>query len=475
MDTRSCPYFDKTQVACDRDNPANRARVTLTTQSRPGKCKKCLRQEHEYQELLAIQREQERHKAQDFAEAKDRQRAAELHEKKILEDSLAEWQRIHREQEEKDLEAALRASREEEERKRQQRESLDLEEALARSRRVDFERVGFDPNDYSHGRQRRDHETKYSTNISEWTANVSRETNSSIPSAPPLPTGVVELSATVTKLDRWTISPKQSSGPSQASKSNDPRNAIPPAPPFPSDTCKPARQPIASEPKSTVPATPTLPQRTSEPSRSSPTTEPKLKATDYSLPAYGDQDYDRFMVGGRRQPVHESQKLKEASGLKTAVLPTAPSPHARLGSTIKPADIPTFTHMQEGSTHAPRRASFKAGLRKSSGSRPSNASPVEPNVDDELQAKLLRRRQWEADEEAAAVPSAGSASSAGSVSDNSSAPSSPQVIRANVEHSRHDNQKSTGVISNRADDAEIETATVIAPSRLDEKRRTGWK
>ncbi|KAL5118453.1 hypothetical protein ACEQ8H_003629 [Pleosporales sp. CAS-2024a] len=112
VDSKDCPYFQKTQVACDRDNPANRSRVSIKSEHRHGLCNKCRQQQRE---IEAMARDILRAKEQDQAEAKAKAEALKKHEERIFNESVQEYERKQREQEQedKDMEYMLQKSREE--------------------------------------------------------------------------------------------------------------------------------------------------------------------------------------------------------------------------------------------------------------------------------------------------------------------------------------------------------------------------
>lgn len=349
-DTRDCSHYKATGVPCDRENPTIRNRVSVVSQDRKGLCNNCTRRQRERDELAAMQRDLDRIREQNLAEAKERQRAHEEHERKMERQSRAEWDRMQREREQRDLDAALKASEaaKAEEKRRQQKELDDLEKAMRESRLQ------------SPGGQ-----SDLDGRILEWTKSV-KETatspvghgdSSSIPAPPPMPPT-----------------------PGKNSSTSATKPASPPATPA----------------KTTMPPSP-------------PTSERKLKEVNYSLPPVGKQDYGRFKMGGRSVPIHESQKLQEPN--PEVPIPNAPSPYGRLGGPIKAADIPSFSHMQGGSVQPP--TDYKAGLRKFSNPKPPAPTALDAS-NDELQAKLTKRRQWEADEEATSPTPSESASNIGS-------------------------------------------------------------
>lgn len=232
-------------------------------------------------------------------------------------------------------------------------------------------------------------------------------------------------------------------------------SAIPTPPPMPSITSP-------SQPIRTILPTPssTLETITSQ-QQSTSTDEPKLKATDYALPAVGSQEYDRFMINGRRVPIHESQKI-EVKDTKSSPLPNAPAPVGRLNGIIKPADIPSFSHIQSGTSQNTLAGRKPSITRKSSNPKPQVLAPVELAGSDELQAKLMARRKWEDELDNTAdvliTPSESvSTNSTGSASSSSTGWTEVPAVSA-------------GHINGG-----VEAATVLGGSVLDQKRRSGWR
>jgi hypothetical protein len=128
-----CSHFQKTGVPCDRDNLANRGRVSIKTEDRDGLCNKCRRRQREMSELEAMSREEERVKQQSLAEAKEREAAAKAHEEKLFKESREEYERLRREREQAEIEHMLQKSREEAEIAKEQKEQEELARALKAS------------------------------------------------------------------------------------------------------------------------------------------------------------------------------------------------------------------------------------------------------------------------------------------------------------------------------------------------------
>jgi enabled protein len=129
----SCPHFEKTGVPCDRENPANRNRVTVKSEDRDGLCSKCRRRQQEVSETEAMSQEEEKAKQQSFAEAMEREARAKEHEERLLKKSREEFARLQREREQADIEYMLQKSREEAEAARELKEQEELARALKAS------------------------------------------------------------------------------------------------------------------------------------------------------------------------------------------------------------------------------------------------------------------------------------------------------------------------------------------------------
>lgn len=137
VDPRDCPHFKATGVECDRENTANRKRVSIKTEDRNGICNKCLRKQREIDELKAMRRDEERAKEQSLAESREKEEAARAHEERLVKESREEFERLQREQEQADYEFMLQKSREQAEADRLLKEQEDLAAALKASCVVD--------------------------------------------------------------------------------------------------------------------------------------------------------------------------------------------------------------------------------------------------------------------------------------------------------------------------------------------------
>ncbi|KAH7091048.1 hypothetical protein FB567DRAFT_588953 [Paraphoma chrysanthemicola] len=194
---------------------------------------------------------------------------------------------------------------------------------------------------------------------------------------------------------------------------------------------------------------PATPIRATPPARS-PFVETPAKPVDYSLPA-GQQEYGAYTLGGRRQPVHESQKQKAAKYLiSTPSTPNSPAPIARLGSTIQP-NSPSPRHVHTTSSPTPTPTDLRANLRRTGGPRKSMPSQSDAGTNPELDAFLARRRTWERNDETSSNVSITPSESASNLGTRPSSSGASDLSGA----------------SNKHDDSLIKN--------LDEKRRMGLR
>lgn len=333
-DTRECPYYtSRGSILCDPDNPANRQRVSITSETRSGICERCRRVAPERKELDAMQKDLEKVKALSEKERREREDAMKKHEEGLFRQSREEYERNAREREKKDLEAVMKASREADERRARQEEE-DLARALKESckwddvvRDVDVKEEVFDRGQY---------EVEGGTVI------------------------VVEVEkTTITRTEKKA-------------------DAIPPPPPLP-----PVK--LAFAPR----AAPVEKQKQ------------KPKVTDYTRAPIGYQAYGQYLIGTRRQPIHESQKPQDIPiSPKSPTKPSIPAPSVRLGSTMNPSDVPII---REARPTIPSTSSdVRSNLRKTTGPRSPLSPTGEVAGDTELSRKLAKRRTWEPQEDDAA-------------------------------------------------------------------------
>ena len=170
---------------------------------------------------------------------------------------------------------------------------------------------------------------------------------------------------------------------------------------------------------------------------------------DFSLPAMGQQAYGHYTIGGRRQPIHESQKQQAAKYLKSPVTPISPAPVVRLGSTVQP-NSPSPRQAQSPGVQVPV-GDLRSSLRRTGGPRQSLPSRTASSEDNELQAHLARRRTWEPKDETASNVSVTPSESASNIPSRASTPAASDLSRS---------------IIDRDQDSIID---------MDEKRKKDWR
>jgi hypothetical protein len=136
---------------------------------------------------------------------------------------------------------------------------------------------------------------------------------------------------------------------------------------------------------------------------------------DFTLPPVGQQEYGAYTIGGRRAPVHASQKKQAANYLKSPVTPGSPAPTVRLGGTIQP-NSPSPRPTTSPAVSVPV-GDLRSGLRRTGGPRRSVPSRTDSDDGSELRAQFARRRTWEPKDETASVISCVSRSSSPTGSD----------------------------------------------------------
>ncbi|OAL01461.1 hypothetical protein IQ06DRAFT_377003 [Phaeosphaeriaceae sp. SRC1lsM3a] len=299
-DLRDCPYFEEHgRMPCDPNDPANRGRVSIKAESRPGICNTCRRRQQEVEEMEALRRDEEGAERESLSEAKQSEKTAKAHEEKLLIESREDFERQRRkgEQEDEDMEYMPQRSREEAEAGQVQQKQDDLAKVLEAS----CVNLHGDPK-------------------------TMKEVDDHIPPPPPLSQDPVQLPS-------------------------------PPATPVRSTRPRPAEKPAAP--------------------------------VDYSLPV-GQQEYGAYTIGGRRAPVHESQKPQAARYLRSPSTPISPAPVARLGGTIQPSS-PSPRPTQAAASPVPV-SDLRSGLRRTGGPRRTISSRTDSDDGAELRAHLARRR-----------------------------------------------------------------------------------
>lgn len=135
-DLRDCPYFEEHgRMPCDPNDPANRGRVSIKAESRPGICNTCRRRQQEVEEMEALRRDEEGAERESLSEAKQSEKTAKAHEEKLLIESREDFERQRRkgEQEDEDMEYMPQRSREEAEAGQVQQKQDDLAKVLEAS------------------------------------------------------------------------------------------------------------------------------------------------------------------------------------------------------------------------------------------------------------------------------------------------------------------------------------------------------
>jgi len=151
-----------------------------------------------------------------------------------------------------------------------------------------------------------------------------------------------------------------------------------------------------------LPSPPQTPIRAAPIPRTPPVEKPAAPV-DFSAPATGAQDYGHYTIGGRRQPIHESQKQQAAKYLNSPVTPISPAPIVRLGSGVQPnTPSPRQVH---GSPAAVPVGDLRSGLRRTGGPRQSLPSRTVSAEENELERHLARRRTWEPKDDGSVTPS----------------------------------------------------------------------
>ncbi|KAF1832311.1 hypothetical protein BDW02DRAFT_468877, partial [Decorospora gaudefroyi] len=133
VDTQNCPYFQKTQVPCDRDNPHIKDRVKIRTKDRNGICNRCLR-DARMREEAAMRREREKMEEQNQSIAEHKRKMAEMEarEQEIKRQTKEDHDRQVRGREEADRQFKLNKALEEQALRAQQKAD-DMERALRES------------------------------------------------------------------------------------------------------------------------------------------------------------------------------------------------------------------------------------------------------------------------------------------------------------------------------------------------------
>ncbi|KAF5852527.1 hypothetical protein GGP41_007946 [Bipolaris sorokiniana] len=357
VDTYGCPYFQRSNLHCDRDNPNNKDRFTIKTWDREGICNRCLSVARKREEE-AIEREQKKYDEQRRREAKEREEELRRGEREVLE-------RGHRQEEERLTE---KKRREEAQRahERQKWASEERTREVERKSKEEYERqiqLQMDKDmEYMMAKSREEAERR------------EREEEEEIQRA-------LAESARLIRSER--------------SYQEDQATSPPPPPPLPVTA---PRSPVNKSAARAPPPPPPAPKPAAQ-----------AKEINYSLPAVGDQKIGRFRLGSRAVPVHESQDIPETPITPAKpIAPTTPAPMVRLGGAIPVSDVPIVREIKGQIKPVPsamENARPALPLRKPSVSRKGPPPPV-PNRDGrdpQLDAMLAKRRAWEPEEEEGAT------------------------------------------------------------------------
>jgi hypothetical protein len=178
-----------------------------------------------------------------------------------------------------------------------------------------------------------------------------------------------------------------------------------------------------------LPSPPATPIRTTPLPRTPPVEKPAAPV-DFSLPPVHQQEYGPYTIGGRRQPVHESQKKQAANYLKSPVTPRSPAPAVRLGGAIQP-NSPSPRPSPSPVVSVPV-GDLRSGLRRTGGPRRSIPSRTESEDGSELRAQLARRRTWSPKDQMVSSVSITPSESASNMPSRASSPTGSDLSRTST-------------------------------------------
>ncbi|KAF1949269.1 hypothetical protein CC80DRAFT_540380 [Byssothecium circinans] len=383
---QGCWRYKGGEAHCDVDNPQiKKTRCSVDVQNRDGFCPRCIDRQRTRREEEAFQRDVERARRLDAEEQERSRLVHESHLKSIQRQSYHEY----RSEEDQTLKRVLEESR--------RRAELDLAEteakALEVSRKEYLDRMedsfGAVLEDGSTQLEAIKHRSTVDRQHREWSdfrgsqpmgaGNVTAQLEVKMSSSFSMKEGrhVSEVrqdteprtgrslfsteSASYASSKASTIPPPpppsilpasfsasiQSSASRQSAVSSS-STAIPPPPPLPPSftTLKTAVRTSHTEDSkrfetasSTTASPPPPPPPPPPPLPPPPSSGPVSPRVDYSQPATTkDQNYGRFKIGTRHQPIHPSQHLPQTSDrCMTPLSPQAPAPTARLAGTVAPS------------------------------------------------------------------------------------------------------------------------------------------
>ncbi|KAH6865032.1 hypothetical protein BKA58DRAFT_391248 [Alternaria rosae] len=130
-DTYNCPYFERTTVPCDRDNPRTKDRCIVKTRDQNGICNRCLRDNEE----AAIRRDEEREREFKRRENEEAAEALRRGERELLEKNRRQAEERRRAQQQAEEEARDRSRREADQKQRAEEEAREKSRREAEQRR----------------------------------------------------------------------------------------------------------------------------------------------------------------------------------------------------------------------------------------------------------------------------------------------------------------------------------------------------
>lgn len=435
IDTSSCTYFDQTSVHCQPDNREHKERgTTVLTVKRKGTCSDCLRAAEEANLAFAIKESLEaaekNKNAREEAIRAEKDRKERIKREKEAKEQREEAKRAERRRQE-DAEkmkknsaaAAERRAREAAELEAQmEKENQDLLDRIAREEAeeaAELERKKEAEHQERLRHQKAEHERKLAEKaneakrlreetrraqeiadkqrrneeaVLEWQKDVDHNEEGHPEGHRQKP-----VKNTGTNRQRHADSRRRSSGyapgssyPTSDSEDTDDWDTDNPSHNLPRQ--RPTASPKATSPP---PAPPTLPA-------AKPT-------VDYSTVVghHGTQELGHGMLGNRRIPLHSSQKRPEQAQSPTqpiADIKPAPAPVASLARPIQSS--PTDYKIQQPSVAAvvpgAPEPEWKKNIRRRSSAKAMPA-PEAIGTMSELEARLAKRREWEAAEEEEAL------------------------------------------------------------------------
>lgn len=409
VDSKDCFYFQKTQVHCDRDNPALRDRVVIKTRDREGICNGCFRIAQEKEEAAmrrdALKYQEQQRREAEEAEKQHNRAQQELRDKKWKEDEARrerEKQEKKRREEER-LRRERKAAKKQEDMDKAQQDAWEKEQADRISETERLSKAGLER--LAKEQEESDYRAKVEQSIKDAERQrQEEEAQQALWESARLKSndrryqdGSIKSGSSDDRTDQWA---EENTKYRTTDTTRGPASPPSPPPTPPQRAVPPASPPAAPQlsAKKSPPPPPPLPKSPSKP-----------KDVNYTLPPVGPQTYGQFKVGTRVQPVHPSQALPELPATPVVVMPSTPAPFARLNGIITASDVPSVKELKGPAIPVPSAMRGPDGLKKSSGPR-KWSPPVEDKtgVDPQLAARLAKRREWEPAEDDAPARSPGS-------------------------------------------------------------------